>query len=62
MRQLLKEARQNSDRRASLAIEIFCYRIWKYIGAYLAAMDGAEAIVFTGGIDENSPGDQVTYL
>lgn len=55
MRELLKEVGQNSDRRASLAIEIFCYRIRKYIGAYLAAMDGAEAIVFTGGIGENSP-------
>ena len=55
MRELLAEVWQNSDRRASLAIEIFCYRVRKYIGAYLAAMDGADAIVFTGGIGENSP-------
>jgi acetate kinase len=55
MRELLEEVRQNKDRRAALAIEIFCYRIKKYIGAYLAAMDGADAIVFTGGIGENSP-------
>lgn len=55
MRELLEEVRQNGDRRASLAIEIFCYRARKYIGAYLAAMDGADAIVFTGGIGENSP-------
>ena len=41
--------------RAQLAIEMFCYRARKYIGAYLAAMGGADAIVFTGGIGENSP-------
>jgi acetate kinase len=54
MRELLEEARENNDRRARLAIEIFCYRVRKYIGAYLAAMNGADAIVFTGGIGENS--------
>ncbi len=41
--------------RAELAIEIFCYRARKYIGAYLAALNGADAIVFTAGIGENSP-------
>ncbi|HEX8491640.1 MAG TPA: acetate kinase [Pyrinomonadaceae bacterium] len=54
MRELLDEARENDDRRARLAIEIFCYRARKYIGAYLAAMNGADAVVFTGGIGENS--------
>ena len=54
MRELLDEARENNDRRARLAIEIFCYRARKYIGSYLAAMNGADAIVFTGGIGENS--------
>ena len=54
MRELLAEEREHEDRRARLAIEIFCYRARKYIGSYLAAMDGAEAIVFTGGIGENS--------
>lgn len=54
MRELLAEARENNDRRALLAIEIFCYRARKYIGAYLAAMGGADAVVFTGGIGENS--------
>ncbi|HEX8185718.1 MAG TPA: acetate kinase, partial [Blastocatellia bacterium] len=34
--------------------EIFCYRARKYIGAYLAVLNGADAIVFTGGIGENS--------
>src|SRR5678815_5963523 len=55
MRELLEEAHENNDRRARLAIEIFCYRARKYIGSYLAAMGGADAIVFTGGIGENSP-------
>ena len=55
MRELLEEAHENNDRRARLAIEIFCYRARKYIGAYLAAMGGADAIVFTGGIGENAP-------
>ncbi|MDQ3818206.1 MAG: acetate/propionate family kinase, partial [Acidobacteriota bacterium] len=54
MRELLAEAHENDDRRARLAIEIFCYRARKYIGAYLAAMNGADAIIFTGGIGENS--------
>jgi len=55
MRDLLAEEREHDDRRARLAIEIFCYRIRKYIGAYLAAMGGADAVVFAGGIGENSP-------
>jgi acetate kinase len=55
MRELQSELKEHDDRRVRLAIEIFCYRARKYIGAYLAAMDGADAIVFTGGIGENSP-------
>jgi len=55
MRELLAEEREENDRRAKLAVDIFCYRARKYIGAYLAAMNGADAIVFTGGIGENSP-------
>jgi len=55
MRELLAEEREENDRRAKLAIDIFCYRARKYIGAYLAAMNGADAVVFTGGIGENSP-------
>jgi acetate kinase len=54
MRELLDEAREQHDRRALLAIDIFCYRARKYIGAYLAAMNGTDAVVFTGGIGENS--------
>jgi acetate kinase len=54
MRDLLKAAKKG-DKRAKLAIEIFIYRIEKYIGAYIAAMGGCDAIVFTAGIGENVP-------
>jgi acetate kinase len=54
MRELLAEAEENDDRRAWLAIEIFAYRARKYIGAYMAAVGGADAVLFTGGIGENS--------
>jgi acetate kinase len=52
MRDVDKAAR-GGNKRAELAIAIFCYRIKKYIGAYAAAMGGLDAIVFTGGIGEN---------
>ena len=55
MRELQAELKEHDDRRVRLAIEIFCYRARKYVGAYLAAMSGADAVVFTGGIGENSP-------
>jgi acetate kinase len=55
MRELLAEEKTHQDRRARLAIEIFCHRIRHYVGAYLAQMNGADAVVFTGGIGENSP-------
>jgi acetate kinase len=55
MRELLAEEAENGDRRARLAIDVFCYRVRKYIGAYLAAMNGADALVFAGGIGERSP-------
>lgn len=43
------------DEPARQAIELFCYRARKYVGAYLAALGAAQAIVFTGGIGENAP-------
>ena len=55
MRELLAELKEHDDRRVELAIDIFCYRARKYIGSYLAALGNADAIVFTGGIGENSP-------
>jgi acetate kinase len=54
MRVLQQELKDHEDRRVRIAIEVFCYRVKKYIGAYLAAMGGADAVVFTGGIGENS--------
>jgi acetate kinase len=54
MRDLLA-AEASGDARARLAIEIFCYRVRKTIGAYLAALGGADAIVFGGGIGVNAP-------
>ncbi|MFY9728747.1 MAG: acetate kinase [Bryobacteraceae bacterium] len=56
MKVLEEELAQHEDRRVRLAIEIFCYRARKYVGAFLAAMGGADAVIFTGGIGENSPG------
>jgi acetate kinase len=53
MRDLL--AVEASDARAALAIDLFCYRARKYVGAYLAALGGAPAVVFTGGIGEHNP-------
>ena len=48
------EAANKGDPRAILTIHVFCYRIRKYIGAYIAALGGLHALVFTGGIGEGS--------
>jgi acetate kinase len=53
MRTLVEEA-NGGNQRAQLAIDMFCYRIKKYIGAYYAALGHLDAIVFTGGIGENA--------
>jgi acetate kinase len=55
MRVLQQELKEHDDRRVRVAIDVFCYRAKKYIGAYLACMGGADAVVFTGGIGENAP-------
>lgn len=52
MRDLLQN--METDPASALAVEVFCYRVRKYIGAYLAALEGAEAIIFGGGIGENA--------
>lgn len=54
MRDIISMAK-SGDKASQLTIEIFVYRIQKYIGAYTAALNGIDAIVFTGGIGENSP-------
>lgn len=51
----IEEAMQEGDKRSKRAFDVFTYRIKKYIGAYTATMGGADALVFTGGIGENSP-------
>jgi acetate kinase len=53
MRTLLKAA-ESGDFRCEKAINAFCYRVRKYIGAYWAAMGGLDALIFTGGIGENA--------
>jgi acetate kinase len=53
MRTLL-EAEEKGDGRARLAIDVFCYRLRKYVGSYLAALGGLDAIAFAGGIGENA--------
>ncbi len=53
MRTLI-EAAGVGNGRARLAIDVFCYRVKKYIGAYYAALNGADAVIFTGGIGENA--------
>ncbi len=50
----LEEFARKGNVRAKLAIDVFCYRIKKYIGAYAAVLDTVDAVVFTGGIGENS--------
>lgn len=50
----IQKAMTDGHKRAGYAFDIFCYRIKKYVGAYAAAMGGLDALVFTGGIGENS--------
>ncbi|MGE5237572.1 MAG: acetate kinase, partial [Chloroflexota bacterium] len=50
----IQDRAQAGDAQAELALEMFCYRVRKYIGAYYAALGSVDAIVFTGGIGENS--------
>ncbi len=53
MRELIAVYKENP--RARLAIDVFCYRARKYLGAYLAALQGADAVIFSGGIGEHLP-------
>jgi len=54
MRDIISEAQKGSS-AAQLALDVYCYRIRKYIGAYAAVLGGLDALVFTAGIGENSP-------
>ena len=53
MRELI--AARDVNRRARLAVDVFCHRARKYLGAYLAVLGGAKAVIFSGGIGENAP-------
>jgi acetate kinase len=53
VRELL-EAEGRGDKRAALALTMFCHAVRKHVGAYLAVLGGAEAVVFGGGIGENA--------
>ena len=52
MKELLRAAEQDHDERAALAVDLFCYRARKYVGAYMAVLGGVDAIVF----GERDPG------
>ena len=60
LRHFERHARESSrrptkgNRRALLALKAYCYRVRKYIGAYVAAMGGLDAVIFTGGIGQGS--------
>jgi len=68
MREIEHEAWDLKNKRAQLALDMFHYRVIKYIGAYAAAMNGVDLIIFTGGIGENGPEtrqevcEHLTYL
>ena len=50
----LEDAMNDGNKYAAAAMEVFCYRVAKYIGSYVAAMNGVDAIAFTAGIGENA--------
>jgi acetate kinase len=52
MREVVERA-EAGDEPARLALSVFCYRIRKYVGAYLAVLGAIDALVFTGGVGEN---------
>jgi len=50
----IETAAQAGNQQAKLALDVFCYRVKKYVAAYIGVLNGADAVVFTGGIGENS--------
>ncbi|MGB3975286.1 MAG: acetate kinase [bacterium] len=54
MRDILKAA-ENGNSRAKTSIDVYCLRLKKYVGAYIAELGGVDCIVFTGGVGENNP-------
>lgn len=53
MREIEDEIKEKQNPKATLAFEVYCYRIKKYIGSYAAVMNGLDVLVFTGGVGEN---------
>lgn len=51
----MRELLESGDPRACLAVDLYCYRARKYLGAYLAVLGGADAVLFGGGVGENAP-------
>ncbi|MCP5201860.1 MAG: acetate/propionate family kinase [Gammaproteobacteria bacterium] len=58
----MRELLARDDERARLAVEVYCYRVRKYVGAYLAVLGGADAIVFGGGVGEHAPAVRAAIL
>ena len=58
----LNKAAKEGNKRAREALDLFCYHIRKYIGSYMAAMNGMDCIVFTAGIGENAPNVRLNIL
>jgi acetate kinase len=58
----MRELLAREDGAAHFAIEAYCYRVRKYIGAYAAVLGGIDALVFTGGIGENAPAIRARIL
>jgi acetate kinase len=50
----LENAAMQGNERAKLALDVYAYKVKKYIGSYIAAMNGLDLLIFTGGIGENS--------
>ena len=56
----LTAAAEQGNERAALALDMFCYSVKKYIGAYAAAMGGVDAVIFTAGVGENSAAERMS--
>jgi acetate kinase len=66
--QEIERLARSGDERAALCENMYCHQIAKFVGSYMVAMGGADAIVFTGGIGENNPkyraylGEKLAFL
>ena len=58
----IEDAIEHGNERAKLALDMYNYRIKKYIGAYAAAMGGVDAIIFTAGVGENGPDNRANIV